>query len=86
MQSITTAAADSIEMAKKVLAHIPVTIRPARQLKDEDEDKRPPLIVSIPRIIAEKANINLKDQMMMYTDGELIYLKKLPTDFTVVPS
>ena len=57
--------------SKKVLAHDVVTVRAARGGKDV------PKIVSIPKPIADIFNLKLKDRMRIYTDGELIYLKKL---------
>jgi hypothetical protein len=73
MQDNTYVVVDN--MTKKILARIAVTIRPARPIKKENEI--PPLIVSVPRIIANAANVQPKDQMMMYTDGERIYLDKI---------
>ena len=67
------------KMSKKILARIAVTVRPARVLKETEKgkNKEPPLIVSIPRIIANAVGVQQRDQMMMYTDGKRIYLDKI---------
>ena len=64
-------------MPKKVLARIVVTIRAARSIDEKKKEEFPPLIVSGPRTIAKASNIKPSDQMMMYTDGERIYLDKI---------
>jgi hypothetical protein len=67
---------DIIEMSKKILAHKAVTIRAARA-PTKEEGKLPPLIVAIPKVIANAANVKQADQMIMYTDGNRIYLDKI---------
>jgi hypothetical protein len=57
--------------SKKVLAHDVVTIRAARGGEDI------PMIVSIPKPIANILKLKLKDRMQIYTDGEKIYLDKI---------
>jgi hypothetical protein len=57
--------------SKKVLAHDVVTIRAARGGEDI------PMIVSIPKPIANILKLKLKDRMQIYTDGERIYLDKI---------
>ena len=58
------------EMTKKVTAHDIVTVRPATGKED------PPMIVSIPRHIAERMNLKLRDKLRIYTDDEKIYLDR----------
>jgi hypothetical protein len=48
-----------------------VTIRAARGGEDI------PMIVSIPKPIANILKLKLKDRMQIYTDGEKIYLDKI---------
>jgi hypothetical protein len=67
---------DIIEMSKKILARKAVTIRAARA-PTKEEGKLPPLIVAIPKVIANAANVKQADQMIMYTDGNRIYLDKI---------
>ncbi len=62
---------DNILVSKKVLAHDVVTIRAARGGEDI------PMIVSIPKPIANILKLKLKDRMQIYTDGEKIYLDKI---------
>lgn len=56
--------------AKKVLAHDVVTVRAARGGEDI------PMVVSIPKPIANILKLKLKDKMRIYTDGEKIYLDR----------
>lgn len=62
---------NNLLMSKKVLAHDVVTIRAARGGEDI------PMIVSIPKPIANILKLKLKDRMQIYTDGEKIYLDKI---------
>jgi hypothetical protein len=57
-------------VGKKVLAHTTVAIRPART------GNNPPIIVSIPRKIADVMKLKIGEDLRMYTDGERIYLDK----------
>ena len=65
-----------IEMSKKILARKAVTIRAARA-PTKEEGKLQPLIVAIPKVIANAANVKQADQMIMYTDGNRICLDKI---------
>ena len=47
-----------------------VTIRVARS------GDKPPLIVSIPRSIADKAKLEIGDTMLMFTDGDKIVITR----------
>jgi hypothetical protein len=62
---------NDVLLSKKVLAHDIVTIRAARGGQDI------PMIVSIPKSIANILKLKLKDRMQIYTDGERIYLDKI---------
>jgi antitoxin component of MazEF toxin-antitoxin module len=54
---------------KKVIVE-QVTIRAARS------GKNPPLIVSIPRSIADKAKLQIGDTMLMFTDGDKVIITR----------
>ena len=54
---------------KKVIVE-QVTIRAARS------GKNPPLIVSIPRSIADKAKLRIGDTMLMFTDGDKVIITR----------
>lgn len=58
-------------LSKRVLAHDVVNIRGA------SGGENPPLIVSIPRAIANAVKVSKGDRMQIYTDGERIYLERL---------
>ncbi|MFZ0896748.1 MAG: hypothetical protein WAZ77_19785 [Candidatus Nitrosopolaris sp.] len=62
-------------LSRKILAHDVVTVRGARGGEDA------PLIVSIPKDIAEAAKCNKGEKWQIYTDGERIYLEKLAEPF-----
>jgi hypothetical protein len=62
-------------LSRKILAHDVVTMRGARGGEDA------PLIVSIPKDIAEAAKCNKGEKWQIYTDGERIYLEKLAEPF-----
>ena len=47
-----------------------VTIRTARS------GKNPPLIISIPRNIADKAKLDIGDTMLMFTDGDKVVITR----------
>jgi hypothetical protein len=57
-------------VGKKVLAHTSVAIRPART------GDNPPIIISIPRKIADVMKLKIGEDLRMYTDGEKIYLDR----------
>ena len=52
-----------------------ITIRAARS------GKNPPLIVSIPRSVVDKAKLRIGDTLLMYTDGDKVIITRpeLPT-------
>ncbi len=54
---------------KKVIVE-QVTIRAARS------GKNPPLIVSVPRNIADKAKLHIGDTMLMFTDGDKVIITR----------
>ena len=54
---------------KKVVVE-QVTIRGARS------GKNPPLIVSIPRTIADKAKLRMGDTMLMFTDSDKVIITR----------
>jgi hypothetical protein len=58
-------------LSRKILAHDVVTMRGARGGEDA------PLIVSIPKDLAEAAKCNKGEKWQIYTDGERIYLERL---------
>jgi hypothetical protein len=62
---------NDVILSKKVLAHDIVTVRASRGGEDI------PMIVSIPKPIANILKLKLKDRMQIYTDGERIYLDKI---------
>jgi hypothetical protein len=64
----------TILAGKKVMVE-QVTIRAARS------GKNPPLIVSIPRSIADKAKLRISDTLLMYTDGDKVIITRpeMPT-------
>jgi hypothetical protein len=64
-------------VSKKVLADDIVNIRAARGPDEKKGEKHPPLIVSIPRSIADAAKVQKGDKMRIYTDGEKVYLDKV---------
>lgn len=47
-----------------------VTIRAARS------GKKPPLIVGIPRSVADKAKLEIGDTMLMFTDGDKVIITR----------
>lgn len=59
---------------KKVIVE-QVTIRAARS------GKNPPVIVSIPRSVVDKAKLRIGDTLLMYTDGDKVIITRpeLPT-------
>jgi hypothetical protein len=61
----------STVMSKKVVAHDVVTIRAATGRENA------PIIISIPKAIANAAKVKLHDKVHIFTDGEIIYLTKL---------
>lgn len=62
---------EHVALSKKVLAHDVVNLRGAMG------GDNPPLIISIPREIANTAKVVKGDKMQIYTDGERIYLERL---------
>jgi hypothetical protein len=54
----------------KVLAHDSITIRAARSGKDA------PLIMSLPKEIADKMKFKKGDKVRIYTDGEKVYVDR----------
>jgi len=54
---------------KKVIVE-QVTIRAARS------GKNPPLIVSIPRTVADKTKLRIGDTLLMYTDGDKVVITR----------
>ena len=59
---------------KKVLADDIVTVRAARTPKEGETII--PLIVSIPKPIAEIMKIEKGNKLVIYTDGDQIYLRR----------
>lgn len=60
-----------IVLSKKILAHDVVTMRGARGGEDS------PIIVSVPKEIAEAAKCIKGEKWRIYTDGDRIYFEKL---------
>lgn len=55
---------------RRVIAHDVVKVRTARS------GKYPPMIISIPRDIAEAMKLQKDEKIRIYTDGERIYLDR----------
>ena len=62
---------EHVIMSKKVIAHEVVTIRVARG------GEYAPLVIPLPKPIAEVMKYVKGDQVRIYTDGERIYIEKL---------
>ena len=58
-------------LSKKIIAHEVVTIRNAR-----GGDYKP-LVIPLPRSIADEVNFDKGVKVHIYTDGEQVYIKKL---------
>jgi hypothetical protein len=58
------------KVSKKAKAYGMVTVRRARG------GENPPLIISLPRDVAEAAHLNEGVKVIVYTDGEIVYVKR----------
>ncbi len=62
-------------MPKKAIAVDVVTIRAARS--ESREGKTEPLIISIPKEIADAAKLQKGEKVRIYTDGHKVYIDRL---------
>ena len=67
----------TVLMTKKALAHDVVSIRAARGGGKDSSSSKPPMIVTIPKPIAQILKLEFRDRIHVYTDGETLYMRKL---------